>query len=234
MTKFEKSYTAKSVFAELDQIRKNFTAKQRSFREEIYATMQSSQRLIVMLEGDDELRESFAKQVARNLTKRGVKKSQEMNLSTEVVALATGATSRSARQRAWKRGRVLDYLRDHDVKVSKTAEKIKKMGGVEKILTRCSEEKHNEKPKAKSGETTSLKGDHGHTSRGSNDKEIGVTVWMRLSDRDEIAELPIGARLKLSALRVGQKAGDLKITHVKGPKLAEPNGDSHDEWSENV
>jgi hypothetical protein len=233
MKEIKQSYTVKSLFSELEMMKSRYAKKCRSFREEIYKTMESSQRLIDILKRDSRLQEEFIKRVARNLTKGGIKREGAINLSTEVVALATGATSRAARQKAWKRGRVLDYLRHHDVSISKTAAKIKALGGIEKILSKCSEEKQSNELNAKKYNSRSSSSNQ--ISRVNNNREISVTVWMRLSDRDEIAELPVGAKVKLSALRVGQKGGDLKITRIKGSKVAGPtDADSDDEWSENI
>jgi hypothetical protein len=206
MKKVKKSYTAKIVFEEIALIRREYKGKLRSFREEIYKTMQMVQRVIVRLRKDGRLRRHFFKRLARVLAKRGQTDLGELNLSTEVVALTIGATSRTARKNAWKRGRVLDYLREHKVKVSDTARMIKKWGGIENIYAKSLEDKQTEQIG---------KDEENRTPRNGNDREMKVTIWMNYSDHDEIETQPVGTTFELSALRTGQKDGDLKITGVR-------------------
>jgi len=64
----------------------------------------------------------------------------------------------------------------------------------------------------------------------SNDKDVIVPVWMRLSDRDEIFDSQIGARVKMSGLVVGQKRGNVKITGIK-IRPDDDSGISKEEWA---
>jgi hypothetical protein len=259
MKKGKPPYTAKTIFAELDQIRQAYKKAWRGYRDQIYSTMQSAQKLIVRLERNDRLRRDFVKQLKHKKRKRGRTDQAEFHLSIEVAALAIGAASRKPRQKAWKHAKVLDYFRKKGVDVTRTARTIKAKGGIEKILkeiaregalTEAADGKTSTKgtsgkiSEAARGSESDRESDeehieradgakHGRISLGVNDKEIKVSVWMKLSDRDEMEAEQVGTRFKLFGLRVGQKGGDFKITKIKKiTKIRAAVDVSNDEWDD--
>jgi hypothetical protein len=218
--------TIKNIFAELDKIGLRYRKTHAGYRKQVYEFMGDAQRIIVKLDQRDELRRKFT------LRARKAKRSQDQprfNLSTEVMAIIMGAKSRGARQLASKRGQVLNYLRQAGVKAEATAQQIKSRGGIEKILQEAAKKKSIspsiDKNRAapsrllRSKEKTSAV----HVAPiKSNNQEVIVPVWMRLSDRDEILESAIGSRIKLFTLRVGQQQADLKVTGIKFRTSDEP------------
>jgi hypothetical protein len=224
-----KPRTAKSFFVELEKIRRAYKQKYRGYRDQIYLSLQSSQRLIVELESNTLARSAFLKRVLS----KAKKVEAPISLSTEVVYLAFGAKTRKARQNAWKKAQALDYLRKKDIPVAKTAATLRRLGGIERVAAiarrpRALEAKHTKAEKAHGAPKVKL-------SAKPNDAEIKVEVWMKLSVRDEIAANPAGSTLELRALRLGQANADLKITKVKRIKKGGQAGeadDSNEEWSD--
>jgi hypothetical protein len=217
------AFTAKTCFAELDVVACNFRKSVSGFRIELYAVMAQAQRIIFRLNANKKLRRDFIRSVLKKRKNNGKARrdgESAFNLTTEVMAIATGAKSRSARKVAWKRGRVLDYLRESGVKPWKTAPAIRMRGGIEKILKKAVEEDNPQKTdviqsallnSTRSRETAAPIA----SPVKSNNQEVIVPVWMRLSDRDQILESLVGSRIRLSALRIGQKQADMKITGIK-------------------
>jgi hypothetical protein len=217
------AYTAKTCIAELDALAANFKRSRRGFRARLYESLIHSQRTITRLRENERLRKKFIVEIRKRaessdapVRARRKRASKEINLATEVVALATGAESRSARQLAWKRGRILDILREDDVEVEKIATEIKARGGIEKIIRKAASNAKN-----RLGGT----GDHLPDRRGtkdkrllaerkcSNDQRISLSIDMKLSDRDEILETPAGSLLGLR-VRVGEGAA-LELVKIK-------------------
>jgi hypothetical protein len=138
--------TTDTLFAELDQIKSDFKRSYRTFRAALYNTLERAQSMIFRLLANETLERAFIRKLKRlSKSAKGARKNQsDFNLSTEVMAMATGATSRAARKLAWKRGRVLDYLRHKKVKVEKTARALKSRGGIEKIFPTRSRRKEGQ------------------------------------------------------------------------------------------
>jgi hypothetical protein len=220
------NFTVKTCLAELNLMSVEFKKALRGYRRQQYETMERAQRMIVRLRQNKDLCRDFVRTVKKSKKESAggkPRRQKTFSLATEVVALATGAQSRQARQVAWKRARVLNYLRETGVKVGETAKAIEAQGGIEKIFSSAVAAK-------KTGPDKKVNGSHPTKSPGSivktstlaqpsnsNDREIIVPVWMRLSDRDEIGDLQIGSRITMSAIRVGQKSADFKITRVDLP-----------------
>jgi hypothetical protein len=220
------NFTAKTLFVELDQIKSDFKNSQRSFRAALYQTLERAQRLIFRLRANEKLEREFISKVKRaNKSGNPWKSPRDFNLTTEVMAMATGATSRGARKLAWKRGRVLDYLREKKVKVEKTAHALKSRGGLEKIFRAGVEKRHaGSDPELFASTARKIRnsttkprvaGSGPAAAHMSNNHEVLVPVWMKLSDRDEIADSQIGSKVSLSGMVVGQKQANLRICQVK-------------------
>jgi hypothetical protein len=50
--------------------------------------------------------------------------------------------------------------------------------------------------------------------RNNNDHEVLCAIYMQLSDRDRMLELPVGTSVKLEAIRIGQPKADLKVRRL--------------------
>lgn len=224
--KFPKpNFTAKTCIAELDQLRAGYRKSVRGFRENLYEILGQVQRIVIRLRANESLRSEFIRVVKKRKKEKGrTAKSDKFRLATEVMCMATGAYTRSARKVAWKRGRVLDQLRKAGVKVDKTAAAIKSRGGIERIfretvradkpnLSDNVKAPHEDKAPAGTSKTPVAPTPEAR----SNNREVIVKVWMLLADRDEIGELPVGSRIAMSAIRVGQKEADFKVTQVDWP-----------------
>ena len=259
MKKGKPLYTAMMIFAELDQLRKAHKKAWRGYRYQLYSRMQSTQKLIVKLERNDRLRRDFVKQLKPKKQKGVQTDRSQFRLSLEVAALAIGAKSREPRQQAWKHAEVLDYFRKKGIDVTRTASTIKAKGGIEEILKEIARERAKAETAGGKTLTKVVRGKiseaarrgepdweadeehveradaakHGRISLGTNDKEIKVSVWMRMSDRDEMEAERVGTKFKLFGLRVGQKGGDLKITKIKKITAIKPTADvSDDDWDQ--
>jgi hypothetical protein len=226
MKRKKSNFTAETCLAELDQMRVRFKTAFHGFRRQLYETMGQAQRMISRLRRNWNLRRDFVRAVKKRKKETAGRKSargQKFNLATEVLAVATGARSRSARKVAWKRGRVLNYLRETGVTAAKTATAIKSQGGIEKIFrTAVRTEKGTAGDIANNAcPSTSPSVRRQEPSfpppNRSNNQEVIVKVWMRLSDRDEMGDLPVGSRVLMSAIRVGQKDADFKISRIELP-----------------
>src|SRR4051794_39379314 len=214
--KLEAKYTVKACLSELGQIRAVYKKSLRGHKDEFRKTMQSTQRVIFRLRKDHTLRNDFKRSVLAERKKMGKASKRKFLLSLEAVAMATGATSRNSRQIASKRAKALDYLRTTGVKVADTARTIKAKRGVDKILAEATiARRETDKPNGAGGQQQLKKAGENHERARRNDQELSVPVWMRMSDRDQIRELPVGARLRLVGTRVGQDAGDVKITKIE-------------------
>jgi hypothetical protein len=211
--KLKPTYTIKTCLAELETIQVDYKKARKGFRDQFRKTMEMTQRMIVRLQKNGKLYARFKRAVLEERSQNGERDSnRKFNLSLEVVVKATGAVSREARKIAWKRARALDYLRDAGVEVAETARAIKVRGGLEKIISEAMRKKRGGDPNLGA---VAQKVVDSVIARATNDREVSVPVWIKLSDRDEIAEQSIGTRFTLTGLRVGQPGGDLRIAAVK-------------------
>jgi hypothetical protein len=222
--------TIKNIFAELERLGLQYRKARAGYRKQLYQFMGDAQRIIVKLHKKDELRRTFT------LRARKAKRPQDQkrfNLSTEVMAIIMGAKSREARQLASKRGQVLDHLREDGVLVEATAQQIKSRGGIEKIIQEAAkkkrispEEDENSAPLPKSIRSKETSAGKRRERRAGvatrpvvdssrNDYDTTLSVRIRASDREEVVRAGLGCRVKLSALRVGDKTDDFKIMKVK-------------------
>jgi hypothetical protein len=219
-------FTLKTYLSEMEAIKANYQKARRSHREQFRITMEMTQRMIVRFEKREKLRKQFRRAVLSERRENGRRASDtKFNLSLEVAAKTTGAISYKARKIASKQAQALDYLREIEVPVSKTALTIKEKGGIDKILAEATRKKRGDGGLDKRQNGQKGSGDI-RSNRTSNDQEIAVPIWIKMSDRDQIAGRVIGTRFMLTALRVSQPGGDLKISAVDVA-----DGDHNDDWS---
>jgi hypothetical protein len=139
MKKPKPNYTIKTFMEELDESGRKLKKSSTGHRALLRDTLQTAQRIIVKFLDNKTLQKQFVRAV-----KKGRKKSGPLNWSLEVVAKATGASSRKARKLASKRAGALEFLRDRAVPVKDTAATLKKEG-LEKLYSEwCKKKKERE------------------------------------------------------------------------------------------
>ncbi|MDP3689965.1 hypothetical protein, partial [Bradyrhizobium sp.] len=149
---FKLDAKVKSLIKELDLAGRRYKKKNQGHRDQVYASMQTAQRVIAecLKNGDTYTRFLYAarrnQQNARN---------RSFILSLEAMARAMGAINIPARKLASKRAKVLDYLRKTGVKVDDTAAALKEEG-LEGLYAKV--RKDSDKPKKK-GEAKSRQHD---------------------------------------------------------------------------
>jgi hypothetical protein len=175
--------------------------------------LETAQRIIVKFLKNEALQKQFVHALKKE-TKKGRKEASSSNWSLEVVAKATGASSREARKLASKRAGVLEFLRERKVPVKKTAATIKKEG-LEKLYSEWCKKK---KKMAAANKPPS-----------SPDGKVMLTFWVEPSDRDLLLDQKQGAKLTVLVSRVSESDGDFQ---VKGVMLVDSLGDEADDWGE--
>jgi hypothetical protein len=197
--------TIQTFLDELEQSGRKLKKSSKGHRALLRDTLQTAQRIIVKLSKNETLRKQFVRALGKG-AKNGRKEAGPFNWSLEVVAKATGASSRQTRKLASKRAGVLEFLRERNVPVKKTAATIKKEG-LEKLYSEwCKKKKQRQ-----------------------TDGRVMVPFWMKPSDRGQLLSQKEGAKLTVLVSRVSERDGDF---HVKGVMLADSLGDDVDDWEE--
>jgi hypothetical protein len=178
--------------------------------------LETAQRIIVKFLDNETLQKQFVRAVKKG-EKKGRKKSGPFNWSLEVVAKATGASSRKARKLASKRAGVLEFLRERDVPVKDTAATLKKEG-LEKLYSEwCKKKKEREAVAAAS------------QSPSPPDGKVMLPLWMTPSDRDELLNQKVGVALTVLVSRVSENEGDFQVKRVM---VVDGLGEDADDWEE--
>jgi hypothetical protein len=231
--------TIKTVQSDLDLLNNRYRALSTDFRAGLYGLMAQAARIILTLRRDKQLHKRFRKSVMEGRPKVS---RLTFDLATEVFARVMGARARVARQKAWKRARVIDALLDAGIKIEKIARTIKKRGGVERICREAaaSSGRHDRVNKRESGISRSGRkaeeADPKRVNLESNDGEVTIQFRIRLSERDDLLEKTnVGCRIKMTVLRVGRAATDFKITKAKivsntNTRSEVDNDESDEDW----
>jgi hypothetical protein len=211
-------YTAKTIFAELKDLANIHRRAKQGYREVLRKLMGRAATILDRIDNNDELGRKFALRLNRQNTRSN--EARKSNLSTEVMAFIVGAKTRSARQMAFKYGRVLDVLRTAGVSADAIAKQIKSRGGIERIYQSSTNKQKFRLKKAKviSGSRPVQQNQPPQTefdAAKKNNREILVTFYMNLADRDAILEVPKGTRVRLNTIRIGQPNAELKIRSIK-------------------
>jgi uncharacterized protein YdbL (DUF1318 family) len=222
------TYTARAALATLADLRHRYVANNKGHRRRLNEILQHDQGVLARLRKNGAACEEFLKRIAKQ-RKRKHQSAKKWNVATEVVAKITGSASRAARQLAWKYGKVLDILTEEGVPGDETAKAIKARG-IEKIIAAA-----KPVPPVRNKVAKVAKGINAAGPRKSNqlrtiknDQEVLCGIYMRLSDRDRIFGLPVGASVKLEVIRLGQPKADLKVRRL----FDLPASDTHDELDE--
>src|SRR4051794_17996766 len=136
--------TIKSFLEELNNSGCKFRKSNKGHQALLRDTLETAQRIIVKLLDSETLQKQFVRAVKKE--KKVRKKSGPFNWPLEVVAKATGASSRKARKLASKRCGALEFLRERKVPVKDTAATLKKEG-LEKLYSEWCKKKKQRKPR---------------------------------------------------------------------------------------
>ncbi|WP_315795686.1 hypothetical protein [Bradyrhizobium sp. SZCCHNRI3043] len=216
MKKPEPNYTIKTLLEELERSGSNLRNSSKGHRALLRSSLQTAQRIIVKFSDDKTLRSQFVSAVKKARNRR--KKSAAINWPLEVVAKATGASSRKARKLASKRAGVLEYLRERGVAVKDTAITVKKEG-LEKLYSAWCKKKR---------EALADAGKASKREKARNDKEVILPLRMRMSERDQLLDQKLGTKLTMLVSRVSKDDGDLQVRRVMA---ANSLGDASD-WDD--
>lgn len=142
----------------------------------------------------------------------GVKKAkrQKRALDAEVMAFLAGAKSNAQRKLAWKRARAVSYLHEQGVKNADLAAEIRERGGIEKVARLAA--KHTpRKPKAPNSSQLPVAKDaaakldpevEATVAAKVNDQHTLLKVSIKMSDLDELRNMPVGKKTRLIAKRL--------------------------------
>jgi hypothetical protein len=212
-------YTVSTAFAELQILARVYRRAKRGYRAALWGLMGRGSRIIARLNQSEDLRRQFVLRVKRDNPHRNG--GQPVNIATEVMAIIAGAKTRSARQTAWKRGCVLDFLTGCGVRADNVAKEIEKRGGIERIYQAsiAKQSALQKRPRARSG-LRPLAAKRGNaqadiSAAKTNNGEILCGVYMNLADRDAILGRPNGSRVRLNTIKIGQPSADLKVRSIK-------------------
>jgi hypothetical protein len=212
MKKPKSNYTIETFLEELEQSGRSLRKSNKGHRALLRSSLQTAQRIIVKFLDDKTLQKQFVRAV-----KKGRKKSGPLNWSLEVVAKATGASSRKARKLASKRAGALEFLRDRAVPVKETAATLK-TEGLEKLYSEwCKKKKEREALAAAS------------QSPSPPDGKVMLSLWMTPSDRDELLNQKVGVLLTVLVSRVSEIEGNFQVKRVM---VVDGLGEEADEWEE--
>lgn len=207
--------TIENLLEELEQSGRKLRKSSKGHHAVLRDTLETAQRIIVKLLESETLQKRFVRAVMKE--KKGRKKLGPINWSLEVVAKATGASSRKARKLASKRSGVLEFLRERKVPVKDTASTLKKEG-LEKLYSEwCKMKKEREMPAA-AGKAPS-----------APDGKVMLPLWMERSDREQLLNQKIGVKLTVLVSRASEGDGDF---HVRRVMVVDGLGDEADEWEE--
>lgn len=239
------SVTARNFQAVLDSLKNEYKKNLSGHNERTYTLMARALRVALFLRSNKKEEERFLHRVKTKRSSGGV----PINVVTEAMVYVAGATSESARKIAWRRGRVIEFLHNAGIKVSKIASEIRTRGGVNAVLKQATKEnprrqnmapgdtagsrvtkppmvKTSDKERDTSG-SDDAKVSEAKAARGAqrNDGKVIMSVLIDLSDRDMLLELPPRSRVKMYATCGSQTQAKIEVSEVKKlkPKAREEN-----------
>jgi hypothetical protein len=213
------AHTIKSLINELDLAGRKFKKRFKGYRDQVYASMQTAQRVI----GECLKSKSVYSELVRAVQpkrKNARSRSARFNLSLEAIARSTGAIDTKSRKLASKRAKVLDYLRKIGVKVEDTATTVKEEG-LEDLYAKARKDSGKPKkrtkarqPDSKVKQTSSSPVSQGAPRAGHNDTEASMVFWMKESDRDQLWQSKLDTVFTVVVSRVSEDDGDVRVQLV--------------------
>jgi hypothetical protein len=225
--------TPKNIFKSLDYIRDASLG----VRATDYQLMALAWQGVLLLRKDKELLEKF-KRKAGLTAKKG-------NIADAVMVYGLRAETKSMKQMAWKRSRVLQFLHEQGVKLGKMASEIETRGGIEAVYNQAVKlmpRRVSKSAKKKGSKTVSsvqkakknglskpsveTASDSENRSPRTNDQALTIELGIKLSDRDELFELSKDAKAKLTIERTNNLHGvQFKVIRFK-ELTSEPKSES--------
>jgi hypothetical protein len=208
--------TIENFLEELNNSGRKFSKSNKGHQALLRDTLQTAQRIILKLLDSETLQKQFVRAVKKE--KKVRKKSGPFNWPLEVVAKATGASSRKTRKLASKRCGALEFLREREVPVKDTAATLKKEG-IEKLYSEwCKKKKQRQMAAANKPPSTP-------------DGKVMLALWLEPSDRDQLMDQEEGAKLTVLVSRVSESDGDFHVKRVvRVDSLGEEDED--EDWEE--
>jgi hypothetical protein len=217
MKKLESNYTIEAFLEELEQSGRQLSKSSKGHRALLRDTLETAQRIIVKFLDNETLQKQFVRAVKKE-EKKGRKDSGPFkNWSLEVVAKATGASSRKARKLASKRAGVLEFLRERAVPVKDTAATLKKEG-LEKLYSEWCKKKKERETLAAASQPPS-----------GPDGKVMLPLWMMHSDRDQLLNQKVGAKLTVLVSRVSENEGNFQVKRVM---VVDGLSEEADDWED--
>jgi hypothetical protein len=207
--------SVRSVLEELAQSGRKLKKSSKGHRDVLRDTLQTAQRIIAKFLDNESWQKQFVRAVKGE--KEESKKSSPSNWCLEVVAKATGASSRKARKLASKRAAVLELLRERDVPVENTATTLKKEGLERLYSEKCKKKKATRAPAASSKRPS------------TPNQEVSLLLWMKRSNRQQLMDQEVGTKSTILVSRVNESDGDFQ---VKGVLAVNSLGETADDWAE--
>jgi hypothetical protein len=209
----------KSLIKELDLAGRKYKKSMGGHRAQVYASMQTAQRVIVECSKDKAVYSGFVRAFQRK-AKNAHSGSVRFNLSHEAMARSMGgATDIKTRKLASKRAKVLDYLRKVGVKADDTAATVKEKG-LENLGAKARKdsgkpkkttETKSRQPDSKVKPTISSVAGRDIPRAGHNDTEAFMVFYMKQSDRDQLRQSKLGTVHTVLVSRVDEDDGDIQV-----------------------
>jgi hypothetical protein len=224
--------TSKAIDARLDNLCLHFQKSLKGHRNHLYDLMRNVAAIKVLLDQRYKVRTDFVRSLRKKKGYGGsARPEQKLNLFTELMARATGARSRGARQLAFKRGRVIEILLESGLMPEDIPATIKKRRGIERIYAEGTHSHSGSDQLQGAASTGEENPSVPSRNLKSNDHETVLTVRIRASDRDGIFEnAGVGSQIKTLILRVGKGNSDFKITKVK--LIPATRVEEEEDWSD--
>jgi hypothetical protein len=204
MSKLLKS--SRRASAEISELRTRYSNAKRKHHREVYRILEGAQHIITRLTKNDALATKVFTELHKvqpNLAR------SDQSLSHKVLMAIMGPNSR---KQAWKRARVLGYLKKKGVADAKIAGALETRGGIEKIMRQAAARDGIPSNRWKKKRVVELTPS---ITNGTNDQDIIVPIRMKLSDQAAITSSAVGSKVTLVARRVGQRPADLSVLGVK-------------------
>jgi hypothetical protein len=199
--------TVENAIEVTDSLKDEIRTVETQHRLFIYRMMTSAAYVISLFQRSKSLEKKFIRHAKVEKANKGI--------ATEVMFYIMRARTKKARQLAWKRGRVIDFLLEQGVKPGAMTTDLKNRGGLEAVCKQAARE--NPRRPAKSAGTNgsdeyqklaSSKGDKVSSPRAEpisgkrlNDQRITVELEVLLSERDALLDLSPGSKATLKIVR---------------------------------
>lgn len=219
--------TSKNVLKTLDSAREEWGGMNQAH----YKLMACAWRCVLILRKNKKELHEFLQMA------KPTKKGKTGNIADAVMGYVMRAKTESEKKMAWKRSRGLQFLHEQGIKTNRIAKEIEARGGIEELCKEAikqtprrrpnpARDKHEKDSSSISTKKISTKSQRvrlAEKADGSkeepehtNDQALKIELGIKLSDRDELFEMPKGAKARLTVRRVDHPHGvHFKVTGIK-------------------